>query len=675
MGLSNKYSVLMSVYAAETAPNLRMSLDSVLSQTLPPDEIVLVKDGPLTEELDKVIDECVSCHEGLFNVVPLEKNTGLGNALNVGLRQCKNEYVARMDSDDVCYPDRMQKQMDFLQAHPEVDILSGTIDEFDGSISNVTGRRVLPLGNEEIWRFAKTRCPFNHNCTVYKKSKVLEVAGYRTDLKRVEDHDLWMRMHAAGAVGANLADSILYARAGTDMHVRRHGRENARALHEFYRELWQLKEISFPRYIYDIVCACGLQLMPTWMHKMCYKLIRLKTRPYGSKPKVKEEAAKEVGGLYTGEMTQEEISEAQRLIFEIFSDVKQLCETQGLTLMLGGGSCLGAVRSRGFIPWDDDMDCIMPRADYEKLKLIFDSALGDKYVLQVPRVKGHRASNLFMKIIRRDGPEHVQPSHAGDPGEKGLWLDIVPMDFAPENAFKRVFKGLWCDFIAYVAVSRYLLKCRSAVYAAYMKRTPRGRLEYYFRNVLGFLASFMSYEGWYDYFDSVCRGKCETRLVTFASGTGHYLGECMPLDTFLPAGVGEFEGAQVLLPRKAHNYLRRHYGADYMTPPKSEHRKAHPIVRKIASTAAPVDETDGTYADVSEANALSAEADAASAVAADERAEAQADAAQYAGEAQADATADTIEAQADAAPDTNEAQADAAHDTIEAQASAGGAQR
>ena len=245
--MNEKYSVLMSVYAKEKPDCLRMSLDSVLSQTLPPNEIVLVKDGPLTEGLDRVISECEQLHEGLFKVIALESNTGLGNALNAGLKQCSNEYVARMDSDDVCYPDRMQKQLKYLTDHPEVDILSGAIDEFDGEISNITGRRVVPLGDAEIWKFAKTRCPFNHNCVMYKKSKVLEVAGYRTDLKRVEDHDLWMRMHAAGAVGANLADSILYARAGDELHLKRHGRENAKALHEFYRELYQLKEISLPR--------------------------------------------------------------------------------------------------------------------------------------------------------------------------------------------------------------------------------------------------------------------------------------------------------------------------------------------------------------------------------------------------------------------------------------------
>ena len=223
------YSVLMSVYDKETPENLRQSLDSLLVQTCFPDEIVLVKDGPLTPALDAIIDEKAAEHPDLFRIVKLENNSGLGNALNCGLKVCRNEYVARMDSDDIAFPDRMEKQMLFLNEHPEVDILSAAVEEFDGSIDNVTSRRVVPLDNESIWRFARTRCPFNHNCVIYKKSVVEAVGGYRTDLKRVEDHDLWMRLHANGAIGANLEEPFLWARAGEGLHTRRHGKENAKA--------------------------------------------------------------------------------------------------------------------------------------------------------------------------------------------------------------------------------------------------------------------------------------------------------------------------------------------------------------------------------------------------------------------------------------------------------------
>ena len=569
------YSVLMSVYDKETPENLKQSIDSLLTQTYLPEEIVLVKDGPLTEKLDAVIDEANFSRPGLFTLVPLETNGGLGNALNEGLRHCRNEYIARMDSDDVCMPDRMEKQMHYLAEHPEVDILSAAVDEFDGSIENVTSRRVVPLDNESIWRFAKTRCPFNHNCVVYKKSVITAVSGYRTDLKRVEDHDLWMRLHLSGAVGANLEEALVWARAGEGLHTRRHGKENARALFEFYRELYQLGEISLPRYLYDITCACGLQLMPTWLHKICYRLIRLKRKPYGAK----RHAIEAAGALFY-ELSGEEIKAAQAEILEIYKDVRRLCDENGLILLLSGGSCLGAVRHHGFIPWDDDMDCVMPRKDYERLKLIFDSALGDKYALQVPNCPGHVASNTFMKIVSRRPSPYVQATQYNDPGQKGLWLDILPMDHAPESPYRRFFKGLYLDALNYIGVSNYLYRFNNPVYQAYCRQSRKRRAEYCLRNVLGFLSSFKPYEWWYELFDRESAREPASKLITYAAGIRHYRGETLPMETVLPPGEGEFEGESVSLPRQAHSYLRNMYGADYMTLPPAEKRKGHTVVRR-----------------------------------------------------------------------------------------------
>ena len=572
-----RYSVLMSVYDKETPSNLAEALDSMINQTYAPDEIVLVKDGPLNEALNNVIDETAGAHPGLINIVALAQNGGLGNALNEGLQRCKNDYVARMDSDDIAYPERMEKQMRFLSEHPEVDILSAAVDEFDGDIHCVTSRRVVPLDNESIWRFAKTRCPFNHNCTVYRKRAVMDVCGYRTDLKRVEDHDLWMRMHASGAIGANLEEPLLWARAGTGLHTRRHGKENAKALYTFYTELYQLGEISLPRYLYDIVCACGLQLMPTWLHKFCYKLIRTRNKPYGAKRKA-QDAALEANTLFF-RLSDEEIKAAQREILQIYKDVKRLCDDNGLKLILGGGSCLGAVRHRGFIPWDDDMDCVMPREDYEKLKLIFDSALGDKYALQAPLCPPHIASNTFMKIVSRREAPYVQVSQYNDPGLKGYWLDIVPMDYAPENAAARFLKGVMIDALNFASVSRYLYKFNNPVYRAYMKTSAGKRAEYTLRNALGFVLSFRPCDWWYGLFDRACRAKQPTGMITFAAGIRHYAGEALPVQTILPAGEGEFEGENVLLPNQAHQYLRNLYGADYMRLPPESERHGHVVVK------------------------------------------------------------------------------------------------
>ena len=567
------YTVLISVYAGEDAENLRQSLESILTQTYPPDEVVLVKDGPLTRELDGAIEDAVNrAPEKLF-VAELSENGGLAKALNEGLEYCKNEYVARADSDDVCLPERMLRQMEFLAEHPEIDILSAAIDEFEGDVKNVVSRRSVPLKDEDIWEFAKTRCPFNHNCVVYKKSKVLKAGGYDPQYRRAEDHELWMRMHALGAKGANLEEALVLARLGQGAHKRSHGRQNAEALRKFYKKLYDEKQISFPRYIYDVFCACTLQMLPPKMSRFCYKLIRLKKKPYRAKKTPTFES------LGLRELNEEEKKQAQAGILEIYRDVKKLCDEHGLSLILSGGSCLGAVRCRGFIPWDDDMDAVMPRADYEKLKLVFDSALGDKYALQAPGLSGHRASNLFMKIVKRDGPEFIQPMQAADEGEKGLWLDVVPMEYAPEGLFKRFVKGVSCDVLAFSAVSVYLYKHLNPVYAAYMKRSAKGKIKYWLRNALGFALSFRSYEKWYALFDRFSRGREASAMVTFPAGIKHYLGECLPLSVFLPPIEAEFEGEKALLPAKAHTYLRSLYGADYLTPPSEERRRGHLYVR------------------------------------------------------------------------------------------------
>ena len=571
------YSVLMSVYAGEKPEYLSKSLDSMLSQTLPPFEIVLVKDGPLTQGLEDVIAQKDVEHPGVIKAVQLNANQGLGNALREGLSYCKCEYVARMDSDDISYPNRMEKQMRYLAEHPDTDILSGVIDEFDTDESHITGSRVLPLENDDIWAFARTRSPFNHAAAVFKKSKVLQAGSYRGDLPRVEDHDLWMRMYRVEAKAANLPDHILYVRGGSGMHVRRHGLKNARALRRFYREMYMMGEISYVHYLFDIACACGLQLMPAWLHKACYKLIRKNDKPYKAKKALKHAIPR--GDLLTRTSTPEEIKQAQNEILGIYRDVKRVCDEEGLRLILSGGSCLGAIRHGGFIPWDDDMDTVMPREDYERLKVLFDDRLGDKYIMQVPGVPGHEPSNLFMKIVKRDGIKRAQVLQAASNDAKGLWLDIVPMEYAPVEGWKRLVKGLACDALAYIAVSNYLYTFRNPVYRAYMSGSFGKSALYWLRNAIGFVFSFKKYTDWYALFDRFSRGAEKTDTVTFPAGIRHYLGEALKLDTILPPFEGEFEKQIVCLPAQAHVYLKNLYGSDYLTLPPENKRRGHSFLK------------------------------------------------------------------------------------------------
>ena len=180
------YSVLMSVYYKEKPEYIRMAMDSIWKQTSKTNDYVLVCDGPLTAGLDAVIKEMEAEHLEL-NVIRLEKNSGLGNALNIGIEYCKNELIARMDSDDISRPDRCERQLKILAENPEVDIVSGTVEEFSKSAEEIKASRVLPEKHDDIVKFAKRRNPFNHPCVMYRKSAVEAAGGYQ-DFYLLEDY-------------------------------------------------------------------------------------------------------------------------------------------------------------------------------------------------------------------------------------------------------------------------------------------------------------------------------------------------------------------------------------------------------------------------------------------------------------------------------------------------------
>lgn len=213
-----KYSVLMSLYMKESPENLRLSLDSMINQTIKPDEIVLVEDGPLTDELYTVVNE----YRDNLHLVVNETNLGLGLSLNRGLEACKNELVARMDTDDIAGLDRCEKQLRFFEANSTTTILGGQIEEFIDNPSNVVGKRIVPETDEELKSYMKKRCPFNHMTVMFRKSDVLKAGNYQ-DWFWNEDYYLWIRLSLAGFKFANLRDTLVYTRVGTDMYERRGG--------------------------------------------------------------------------------------------------------------------------------------------------------------------------------------------------------------------------------------------------------------------------------------------------------------------------------------------------------------------------------------------------------------------------------------------------------------------
>lgn len=217
-----KYSVLMSLYKNENPNYLKQAIDSMINQTVKPDEIVLVEDGPLTEELYVVVEQYKIKYPTLFRTVVNEKNLGLGIALNKGLSECKNELVARMDTDDISKPCRCEKQLAYFQEHPSTTICGGQIEEFIDLPENVIGKRIVPETDGEIKSFLKKRCPFNHMSVMLKKSDVLEAGNY-LDWFWNEDYYLWIRLALKGYIFANLPDTLVNTRVSADMYQRRGG--------------------------------------------------------------------------------------------------------------------------------------------------------------------------------------------------------------------------------------------------------------------------------------------------------------------------------------------------------------------------------------------------------------------------------------------------------------------
>ena len=223
--MNKEFSVATSVYKNDNPEFVREALDSMLvTQSLKPAEIVLIEDGPVPSSLDDVIKEYEVKYPSIMTVIRLEKNGGLGNALNIGVQSAKYDIIARMDSDDICLPNRFEKQLAYLEAHPECDIVGGQMTEFIDSPENIVGRREVPLTNKEIYSFMKSRCALNHVTVMFRKASVLKVGNYQ-DWFWNEDYYLWVRMMMANCQFANIPDVAVNVRSGADQYARRGGKK------------------------------------------------------------------------------------------------------------------------------------------------------------------------------------------------------------------------------------------------------------------------------------------------------------------------------------------------------------------------------------------------------------------------------------------------------------------
>lgn len=271
--MSKSYSVLMSVYIKENPIYLREAMMSIYYQTIPTGDFVLVCDGPLTSNLEDTINEMRALFGNALKVHRLEKNVGLGNALNFGLSKCKNELVARMDSDDISLPERIEKQLAIFEKHPEISIVSSVINEFQDSPALITGKRMVPERHEEIVSFSKSRNPFNHPSVLFKKSHIEEVGGYSEEFHLFEDYYLWIRLLLAGKKGYNVQKPELLMRVPSQLYLRRGGWRYAKDLLRFNQWMLRKNWIGYKEYLLSAIPHAIVCVLPNFIRKMVYQLL------------------------------------------------------------------------------------------------------------------------------------------------------------------------------------------------------------------------------------------------------------------------------------------------------------------------------------------------------------------------------------------------------------------
>lgn len=269
--MKTKFSVLMSVYYKENPIYLDKALDSIFSQTIIPNEVILVEDGKLTKELDNIISKYTSKYKKIMQVIKFSENRGLGKALHDGLLKCSNEIVFRMDSDDISSPNRFEKTLEVF-SEMNVDVVGGNIAEYDGEMKNITGYRVVPSSNEKIIKMMKKRNAINHVTVAYKKDKVIEAGNY-LDMPYFEDYYLWVRMLKNNCIFHNLNECLVNVRCGNEMIKRRGGLTYIKYIAHFEWSIYKIKFIGFSTCIINIFERVSISIVPNNIRAFIYKYI------------------------------------------------------------------------------------------------------------------------------------------------------------------------------------------------------------------------------------------------------------------------------------------------------------------------------------------------------------------------------------------------------------------
>ena len=265
-----EFSVLMPVYYKDNAEYFVTAFDSIINQTLLPNEILIIEDGKLDDVFEKIILEIERKYPNLVRVLRLEKNIGIGRIRALGMNECKYDYIAFMDSDDISRSDRFEKQIHYIKEHSNIDVVGSYITEFDGAPDNIYSKRILPNTNEEIYQYGKFRMPVNNPTLILKRQSVLNAGNYRL-FNAFEDYELYTRMLKMGYKFANIPEFLVNMRAGQGMMNRRKGVKYFLTCElPCMNAMKQSGYINFKEYLRNVTLKFLLRVIPDWFRNLIY---------------------------------------------------------------------------------------------------------------------------------------------------------------------------------------------------------------------------------------------------------------------------------------------------------------------------------------------------------------------------------------------------------------------
>lgn len=263
----SKFSCLVCVYDKDDPNHFNECFESLSNQTLKAAEILLIQDGPINTSLVEVIEKWSQILP--LRLIKNDKNIGLGKSLNLGVQLCEYELIARMDADDICHPERFQKQISFLDSHPEIAVVGSWIAEFQESPENIVSYRKLPADPEDLFSFAKKRCPLNHPTVMFRKDAILAVGNYDPYANQ-QDYQLWARLLVKGYKVANIQESLLFMRVSSALFKRRGGIDYGKIELAVQRDFFKMGFINRFEFVRNVSLRMIVRLMPNFFRKLFY---------------------------------------------------------------------------------------------------------------------------------------------------------------------------------------------------------------------------------------------------------------------------------------------------------------------------------------------------------------------------------------------------------------------